>query len=430
MRNFLKASGGGTPGNLPLPKALRDLADKDPESRFVIYERNGIKKKYLSEIPASEALDIAGSIESVLSSEYGGGTYEVNLVNRDSEVKGKYSYEIGGSPKGKRKSSSSEEQETPKGKSKKSTTDEAFYRVLDKLADAAISQKTSSAEELNRNLQMMKELKSDDGDYREMVNQLIGGVIQNAFSGQSSSFEEILRAVQLLKEVSPQIQPEDTMTSVVNLLGTIFASKLGGGQAQFTPDQVQMIQRYIPQFAGQQPLPPGQTQAQPQPQAQQLAGTQPQTTPQPQPQTPARDISQSSNEAHRRFYYVFIDPIRRAITGGESDYDIAKKIIDMMEYSVDYMSNDPHPLVAGMVRNMDNPVELNKELYKFFDSIPELAGMKERQNSIQVNIVAIYTGAPDTEITGQPEENLTGTDADSIGQPEPAQVHDSAKKSH
>ena len=53
--------------------------------------------------------------------------------------------------------------------------------------------------------------------------------------------------------------------------------------------------------------------------------------------------------------------------------------------------------------------------------------MKQKQDSIQANIIVIYTGSPDTEITGQPEEPLAGSNADAdnvTGQPEPAQVHE------
>lgn len=366
-----------------------------------------------------------GDVDAYLMDNYGDGSYVLDSMDKDFNSPGKYKTNIGDVKEKKEKKKSEDGDET---KSSKKSTDAIVTALINQNTEltkaymqfmAQNQQNTrSSSEDLEHIAKTIKELKSDDGEYRQMVNQLIGGLIQNAFS-PGSSFEETLRAVQLLKEVSPEVKQEDTLTSVVNLLFQIFAARAGGGQPQFTPQQMQMLQQYIPGLAGQgqQPLPPGQTQAQPQTQAP-LAGTQPQTqtTPQPQAQTPAQDISQSSNERHRMFYSIWIDPLRNAITSGQSDYDIAKWMVDMMEYSVDLMRldprNEPHPLVAAMVRYWDNPIELNKELYKFFDSIPELAGMKQRQDSIQANIVSVYTGSPDTEMTGQPEEPLTGAKED------------------
>lgn len=353
-----------------------------------LYERKTAgqpgKGSYVDSIPGQEALTYA-SYDGFLKERYGDGIYNSIIMDSKSEYVWQYTAHIGNAKLQKEKSGDKEK----KSADKTSLADMAavltavvspVYQVL----TAMISQMGS---------------KNNDFDFAKYIE-----VLQNA---QSQAFTNALqlasvgadplesaeRLISISKAIQPAIQPEDSMTSLINAIPALAGLAVnlkgqqqpmgqlqqalppGQTQAQLTPQQLQQVQAYIQQ------LQTGQTQAP-------LAGTQPQA------QTPAQDISKSSNEEHRQFYYMYIDKIRRAVTGGESDYDIAKKIIDMMEYSVDYMRNDPHPLVAGMVTNMDNAVGLHEELYKFFDAIPELAGHKQKQDSIQANIIEIYTGGP------------------------------------
>lgn len=352
-------------------------------------------------VPGAEIMG-SGDPDAYVMDNFGDGSYILEGWDKDHEFLGKYKTNIGDVKEKKQKKKSEDGDET---KSSKKSTDAIVTALINQntelqkaymqsMTDMRQS-RTSSSEDLEHIAKTLKELRGDDGEMRQLQIQFMSAAIQNLLNPQSS-LEEMLRTMQAMREFAPQLQQEDnTLNSLLNLVVSLFAARAGGGQPELTPQQLQMVKQYIPQLQGQQPLPPGQTQAQPQPQAP-LAGAQPQpqTTPQPQAQTPTQDISKSSNDEHRQFYNMYIDKIRRAVTGGQSDYDIAKKIIDMMEYSVDYMRNDPHPLVAGMVSNMDNPVGLNAELYKFFDAIPELAGLKQKQDSIHANIVEIYTGGP------------------------------------
>jgi hypothetical protein len=376
------------------PKATQDLAEKDGEGRVVIYERAGIRKKYLSEIPVTQAVDVAANIESVLAESFGGGIYEVNLVSRDSEVKGRYSYDIAGNPKGRRQTPS-EDQQPRSGK--KSASDEAFVAVLGKLAEAAIGQRTSSAEEWERSLKLIKELKGEDGEYRQMVTQMLSGIVQNALTQQPMDIENALQIIQLSKELGPTLHQEDSMSSLINLVVPFLLQGLGakgtGGQPELTPEQMQMVQAYLQQLqagtAGQ-PLPPGQASQT------QAALSSPQATQQvrqaPAQAKPPQEEKTGSEEDQIAFYRMFIEKFRTRITEGASDLELAKKIIVMLEYSVDYMRDDPHPWMIGILTNMNNPGGFATELVKFFEKIPELVGKSEHQEAIRQAMIALYTG--------------------------------------
>jgi len=376
------------------PKATRDLADKDSEGRVVIYERAGIRKKYLSEIPVTQAADVAGNIESVLSESFGGGMYELNLVSGDSEVKSKYNYDIAGNPKGRRQTSS-EDQQTRSSK-KSSGDSEALVTVLGKLADAAIGQRTSYADEWNRALELARELKGDDGEYRQMMSQMLSGVMQNALTQGPMDIENALQIIQLSRELGPTLHQDDSMSSLLNIVAPFLLQAFGpkgtGGQPQLTPEQMQMIQPYLQQLSATQaqPLPPGQASQTKAALSSPQAGQQVQQA--PAAAKPPQEEKTSGEEDHIRFYRMFIDKFREAISKGASYLELAKKIILMVQYSVDFMSDDPHPWMIGILENTSNPAAFATELFKFFERIPELAGNKEHQEGIRQAMILYYTG--------------------------------------
>jgi len=387
------------------PKATQDLADKDNNGRVVIYERTGIRKKYLSEIPVTQAVDMAGNIESVLSESFGGGIYELNLVSGDSEVKGKYSYDIAGNPKGRRQTSSDDQQTRSTNKSSDS---QALVTVLGKLADAAIGQRSSSAEEWERTLALAKELKGEDGDYRQMMSQMLSGVVQNALTQQPMDIDNALQIIQLSRELGPTLHQDDSMSSLISLVAPFlyqaFGAKGTGGQPQLTPEQMQMLQPYLQQLqAGKALLPPGQT-AQTQG-AGDLAASPPEPSPRQQDRAVVHEPGASPNEpepdeepdpGHQAFYDMTIVPFRAAVAAGATAEQLGNIVLAMVGTAKQWQGQNPHPLVRGLVA-ASTPVELDAAFAMFCAAIPELRQNAALQQQIRDYLATVLKEAYDEQ---------------------------------
>lgn len=396
---FTRRDGPHKSNNKPLPKVVLDLA-KDQNAKVVFYEQSGLKTKYLGEMPIADAVNIAGSMESVLLEEYGGGEFSVKVINRDSEIVAKYPYSISG-PSKRPKRTTTDDQET-QDKKRTSKTDDALVAVMGKLADAAIGQKTSAAEDWERTLRLVKELRGDDGDMRQIQKEFMNAAIQRLMNPNETPIEDYFRFFQMVKEMQPILQPEDPMNSLIQLatpiISNLLGAKMAGVQPTINQNEIAQLQQRLSQLAAAQPnaLPPG-VQSQ-----QELAAATP--TQQPQPSlagTLQNAATQPStiNMRHQIFYSAYIDEIRRALSAGEPDRDVAIKIVSAIEYAGNFQKSDPHPQVAGVLKSLDsgNPITIKSELKKFLESLPELGGHGDKQEAIIALMVKIYLDANDKQ---------------------------------
>lgn len=252
-------------------KRLKQTVDSGG-AMIELYQRKNAgqpgKGSYVDSIPGQEALTYP-SYDGFLKERYGDGIYNSIIMDSKSEFIWQYTAHIGNAKLQKEKSEDKEK----KSADKTSLADMAavltavvspVYQVL----TAMITQQNNNSKDFDfaKYLELMQNAQT----------QAFNNALQLASVG-SSPVEEAVRLVELSKSLQPAIQPEDSITSMINAIPA-----LAGLYANLKGQ---------PQPMGQVPqaLPPGQTQAQTQPQAP-LAGAQPQPQITPQVQTPTQDI--------------------------------------------------------------------------------------------------------------------------------------------
>lgn len=394
----------------PFVVAVQELA-KDAAATLRIYERSGLKGKYLAEIPIAEGVELARSFEESLKAEFGGGEYQIALCNADTEVKGKYSFDIAGPPKGRRPS----DDESLRGSRAATSDRQMFTEMVGKLIDAAISNKAGTADDFQRTLELAKTLKGDDGlTPKDLIE------FAQAFQGQSGGGSEVISAFmngfELRGEVQPQIEREDSTTAILQTVMPLIASFIGKKQGipagAVDPTLIQQIEQAVTKrfqgvsnaapMAGQPP-PPGASHSQ----AAAGAGL----------GGPADDLAASPGspdpapQAGTQEYFQerFIAPFQKDVAAGHSDEALAYQIVSMTTYARDQMADAPPPLVADFL-TAAGLAEYDAALQKFFAAIPELANLRPKCEGIKSALIEMFMKPGDEQQTTEDLENVQDAD--------------------
>lgn len=387
----------------PFAKAVEDLAAKDGSATLRIYEKSGLKGKYLGEIPIADGVEMARAFEEALKAEYGGGEYSVALCNRDAEVKAKYSFDIAGPAKGRRQSPDDES-----SRGRKSNSDrELLATVLGKLADAAITNKTSGNDEWQRTIELAQVLKGDGSD-KTFEREIFSVLYNNSLSEKESSLENAMKIIELSQAISPKIEKEDTTTALINgiapVLGQIVAARVGAQPRQ----EISQLQGNVQSLQGQTVLPrPGGAYGE---------SIDP-------PGRPAEAVSGASSPGaphttvnpYHKMLDDIIEEIRKDLRGDADDTIIAQKLLGLIHFARAFTTDDPHPLLRGILASTDETA--NQEFFRFCSAIPELQRKPDRVKNIGINILRlIAAGAIETvERMERAEEEAGDTGAEEIG---------------
>lgn len=351
--------------------ALSDL-EKDSAAVVKIYIRSsGPKPRYLDTLEISDMIAEA-NIEDFLKRSYGGGDFELCVVSGPGAMLAKDTFFIAGLPKEDYQLADSRKA----GPERSNPDREVLVQVMGKLADAAISRQGNSGEEMERTLRIAKELRSDDGDIKELQKDFMSMSIQNLMTPKETQIEEFLKIYQLIQQIQPTLQPEDPMNNLIGLVGPLvtqaLSAKMSGGSAQPSPAQLQQIQGYLQQ-AG---IDPAALQGLQQP-GQQLAGSGMAAVPKPDGVSHPEEILEK-----------MLQQFRQNIRDDAPAKALAKQIVDLMGSAITWTPENPPPILRGLIF-ATTPAEFEPEIKKFFAAIPELAGNAELQAQIKLELLKI-----------------------------------------
>lgn len=401
--------------------AVEELA-KDAGATLRIYEKSGLKGKYLAEIPIAEAVELARSFEESLKAQFGGGEYQVTFCNADSEVKARYSFEIAGPPKGR-----ASDDEALGGRRAGTSDREMLTAVMGKLADAAISNKAGATDDFQRTLELAKTLKGEDGlTPKDLIE------LAQALQGQGGGGSEIVGAFmdgfQLRGEVAPQIEREDSTTTMLQAIMPLITGFIGRKQGiapgavdpallqqveQAVAHQLQGVSSGAP-VAGSPPAPGGShsraaapTQAPVSPdQTSSGLGGSVVTTHEQAPEAPSPPVAAS----HEYFQKRFLRPFLEDAADDQPAEDLAYQIVSMVQYARDRMQDDPPPILRGFL-TAASPLDQNSALLEFFAAIPELAGLTQKCEQIRNALIVMFSGQNAAPVE-EPEDFENVRDAD------------------
>jgi hypothetical protein len=362
----------------PFVKAVEDLAAKDPSGRLRIHERAGLKSKYLAEIPITDAVEIARDMEQALQAQFGGGDYEVLLCNRDAQVASRYPFSIGGPSKRKNAS----DDEGAGGKSRQSDR-QMLTAVLGKLADAALSSKSNSADDWHRTLELAKALKGDGSD-KSFERELLGNLYNNFLVSKENTFDNAMKIIEVSRALQPQIEKEDPTTALINglvpLVAQIAASRMSGAAPNLNHEQLRQLQAHIdalqqqgaglPQTAGVSLPHPGESRAA-----------------EPQAEVPATSHTPDASppDPHMGVVDAMTEQFREDIRAGVDSQILAATLIGMIEYNRGLAR--PHRLFAGLVNATVETYE--REFDRFCAAVPELAGDEAARRDLKMALTMI-----------------------------------------
>lgn len=381
----------------PFAKAVEDLAAKDSSATLRIYEKSGLKGKYLGEISINDAVDLARNMEEALKEEYGGGEYQIALVNRDTEIKARYPFNIAGPAKGRRQSQNDDES----SRGRRSNSDrELLATVLGKLADAAISNKTSGSDEWQRTLELAQVLKGDGSD-KEFERQIFSTLYNNSLSEKESSLDNAMRIIELSQAISPKIEKEDTITALINgiapVLGHIVAARVSGAKPGLGSQEISQLQGNVQAVlprpgASVEPVEsPGKS-------AEAVSGV-------PSPEAPP------TNPYHKMLDDI-VEEIRKDLRGDIDDAIIAQKLLGLIQFARAFTTDDPHPLLKGILTATDETA--NQEFFRFCSAIPELQREPARVERIGLHILQLIAAAATETVErmemAEEEEGDTGAE--------------------
>lgn len=343
------------------------------------------------------------SFEGWLLQLFNDGFYKVTVMDRDNRSHGDFFFAVG-NPK-------EEKEDKEKTRIEGTATNTYVAGLLDIVKTVMAAQMAGGNGE-------MYEKAFDRMD--KQFDRMLGFV-----STGNDPYEQAERLINISKSLQPQINPEDSTMAALTTIATGLMNMARGG-SEITPAHLsQFLAQHDLTLTPSQPnaLPPGVQPQQnlasaaqtSQHQGQFVLGTGP-AQPQPQPTLSGaietKPQTTGIDPEHQSFYSMYIDKFRRSVSAGASDYTLAEVLIDMVEYTDKYMRDNPHPQMVAIAPAFrdKNLAVLNTEVEKFLDSIPELAGKKDRHLAImQMAYNIYYTGGEDEQ--DQPDDG-SGNDDD------------------
>ena len=356
----------------PFMAAVADLAGKDNGASVRIYEKKGLKGKYLAEIPISDAVDLSRNFEEVLKEEFGGGEYEVMLCNGNTEVKAKHHFSIAGTSKSK---SQSQDDDSKRKRTAGTSDREMLTAVMVKLADAAISNKSSSADEWQRTLELAKALKGDGSD-KEFQREMFSVLYNNAMSSKEDAFDNAMRVIEMSRAMQPNIEKEDPFTALIGSVGPalaqIFAARMSGSSPSLSNQQIQELNQNLGMLKEQVALlpPPGET---PQAQAQ--------VNPAPMSGTEGSQEKQTDKtDELRSILNKLLSIFRKNVAQGTEAGKLADELLTLVNTArVWGAESAPAELEGLLSADPNNASALIEEFRKFCAEIPELQKNQQLQ---------------------------------------------------
>lgn len=424
--------------------------------KFAHREKRGVVSKHVDDIPLSDMLEVARSIEKFISDNWGGGYWQVQILDSSNDVVCTYEYAVGGpiynTQTGKKRVSVDADGSNGDGAGRRRRTD-----LLD---EVMIKRMEADPMEMAVKLAtIMQGGQGGDHGMDPLTREIVTAQFNNNISTQENRMDELKSIFELAHSIAPKVAPEDPLSSIIQafpaIIGGLGAMKAGGNAAPVAPGpQVSALPEHagnggidmnalrdatfaIPQVMIDA-LPPKQQAAVMQLRQTAPAGGQ-QSAVLPRPGAPIQGgqppqvggapvggFSPGATGPPASPYHAAIDnmigDIRGDLAAGVPDSNIAKKMISMVTYAKGFGSESPHPMLAGIMSATDESG--GAEFAKLCNQIPELQGNEQRIQSLGAEILTLMrTGA--TETLDSLEDTAVDEKASDIADhPEPAFLYE------
>lgn len=394
-------------------------------------DKPGVVPKHVEAIPLVDTLEVARSIESFIASTWGGGHWQVQILDATNKVLCTYQLAIGGpaynTKTGKKRAQGDREGSDGDGGGSRRRVDEMFMRVMEK--------NLNPLEQMAQLGTVMQSFSSGNASGLEsLAAEIVTANLNNNLSREEGRLNEIKSIIEIGQMFTPKVAAEDPLSNIIaalpGVIGGLAAMKGGGntlnvgaapgrqmaalpaygGNGEVDMNALRSLALSIPpaMLAG---LPPDQQAAVTRlRQGAPGLGQQAAILPRPgdsiaggQPSagagggaavSPGHAVPSSSSPYHTAIDTMIAD-IRGDLAAGLPDSQVAKKMISMMTYARGFAEESPHPMLAGMMGATDETG--NAEFARLCNQIPELQGNDERIRSLGVEILTLmHAGATET----------------------------------
>ena len=415
---FRKAKGpltltGGQPENFYL--AVQKFKDR-PGVRvsYKHKKQSGEMGVHIETLPMADTLEIADNVADFIGSKWGGGQWQITIIDANNKHLAIYNMGIGGTMYNQRTGRKMQPDDPTTdlmggyavraAATKTTAQEEMLSRIMEKVLTA------DPFDKLTQLVAAMQSMNGGPSAMEEMMPQLFTVMFNNGIAEKESRVDELKSTLELAQMLTPKVAPEDPMTAIASAIPGLASAYMmmksggGGGGPGNVPITSPMALPQAPTNGGinmgalkgaAMAMPPAMISQLPP--DQQAAIMQLRQTPQAPPGSAvlprpgsAQPGSKPSNLAEPvggadtglqtappSPYHAAIDgmieEIRADLRAGASDEDVASKMISMATYARGFGAGQaPHPLLGNLLAATDESG--NEEFAKLCNQIPELAG--------------------------------------------------------
>ena len=401
--------------------------------RYSQKKQPGELAKHIDDIPISDTLEVAKNIEDFIGSKWGGGHWQLQILDGKNKFVCTYQLAIGGTPynnKTGRKASPDDPDPDTSSRRRSNPNDELVARMMEKtLTQDPLAMLTQIGA-------VIAQFSGGSSKMEDLAEQMLVTKFNNDVSSSEGDIDRVKGIIEIGRMFAPAVPAEDALTSVIQTVPALlsaFAAMKGGAPApaavstvQQAPalsqgnggidfDALRSLAGMIPQEMIAQ-LPADQQAA-----IQQLRNTAPpgvqvgEALPRPGGSIvpDSGDISAATapevippSTGQKPVYGAIdamIEEIRVGLRGTASDNEVARKMLAMITAARGFTSSEPHPVLKGVMEATEKTGAA--EFKRFCQAIPELGRDYERIERIEQEIVGVMrAGAAETQSALESDE--------------------------
>ncbi len=397
--------------------------------RYSHKKQPGTLAKHVDDIPISDTLEVAKNIEDFIVSKWGGGHWQVNILDARNKFVCTYQLNIGGTPynsnTGRKVSPDDPDTENTGGRRRNSPYDDVLAKVMEK---ALTQDPLAMITQLGT---VIAQFSSGSSKMEDLAEQMLITRFNNDVTNSEGDIERVKGIIEIGRMFAPAVPADDALSSVIQAAPALITAMMAmkGGAAPL-PGAIQPVQQApaLQQNAGGVDLNalrslaasiPAEMISQ-LPADQQQAVRQLLNTPTPEPQagvslprpgdaidtaggvpsatspTATEEPPQAAGQnPHHGAIDNMIEEIRVDIRGESTDRQIAEKMLAMITAARGFTSSEPHPVLKGIMEASEETGE--KQFRLFCQAIPELGRDYQRIERIEQEIVNVMqAGAAET----------------------------------
>ncbi len=392
---------------------------------------------HVETIPMADTLEVADKLEAFIGSKWGGGHWDILILDGNQRTKATYRRSVGGAifniKSGHKFDPEDPDAETQyRRRGRPSVNEEMMARVMEKqLTQNPMDMMTGIAT-------LMSTLSGGPSPLESIAEKIVANSFDNNVTNSENRINDAKTIIEMAQMLQPKVAADSDMSSIIQALPMLLGVMKGNPAAAMAPQAVSALPAALAGNGGLDiialknavlSMPPEQIASRPpdeqaaimQLRQQSAAPAAPGSAvlPRPGSQVPEQPLSaQPSQTAAGRpagpaapSAYIgaidtMIDSIRGDLAANAPDKQVAEKVISMVTYARGFAGETQHPLLAGMINATDETG--NEEFAKLCNQIPELQGNDERVQRL---------GGAILEIMAEAEEEFKGAEEP---EPEPA----------